>query len=390
MRSGISGGVIPVATAALVALAAAPASAERTASTALASVVVDTGAEPVGHTRQVIIVALDGVRWQDVFNGVDAALARAHKVPEAEVVSSAELLPNIYDRFVRKGAVVGAPEKGEPMLSSTSALSLPGYLELFTGRVDDPCRSNSCAPTTSKTFLDVVRAMPGVGRDDVAAISSWEIIERAATSSPQNIVISAGRHHGWTRDKVRVDPAASKVLDAGARSRAAPGHEDYRPDSFTGELALRYLKARRPRAMFIGLGDTDEYAHANNYRSYLRSMREADAFVGKLFQTLDSMDDYGASTTVVFTADHGRADDFIHHGRLMPESRRVFVMAAGGAVPARGLVKSTTSHRVADIAPTLRSLLGMPADGNTRAGAAIAELLPGPLPPRAERAQASR
>ena len=56
-------------------------------------------AERVQHKRAsqsrgtVVVVALDGVRWQEIFDGVDSKLLRAHNVPRRELVTAAELMP---------------------------------------------------------------------------------------------------------------------------------------------------------------------------------------------------------------------------------------------------------------------------------------------------------
>jgi hypothetical protein len=76
----------------------------------------------------------------------------------------------------------------------------------------------------------------------------------------------------------------------------------------------------------------------------------------------------------VVTADHGRATDFASHDA--PESERVWLLAAGGAVPARGLVAAAEPRRLADVAPTLRALLAVPDARADDAGSAIPELLP--------------
>jgi arylsulfatase A-like enzyme len=77
---------------------------------------------------------------------------------------------------------------------------------------------------------------------------------------------------------------------------------------------------------------------------------------------------------VLVTADHGRGRDWRHHGREFPESGRVWLVAFGAAVQARGLVPATRKHHLADVAPTLRQLLGLPPDEARSAGAPIEEL----------------
>jgi hypothetical protein len=336
-----------------------------------AAVGVDTS-----RTQHVILVTLDGVRWQDIFLGVDPTLAERHHLPASAVVDARTLLPNLYHRMVDGGVGVGAPGRGPGVVSTFSALSLPGYLELLSGRRDSPCKSNRCPRTVTPTLLDQVRTMKGVGRDEVAAISSWELIENAATSRPVSFPMSYGRHYGLTRNLVRVNEAAGHLLDKGESAHAAPGLHDYRPDRFTGPLALQYVKERQPRLMFIGLGDTDEYGHHNDYAGYIQALREADAFLGDLFATLDGMGEYGATTTVVLTTDHGRSEAFFNHGYLTPESRRTWVFAAGGSVPAAGLVTNHRERYIADIAPTIRLWLGVRPDHDKLAGSILTEMLP--------------
>jgi bisphosphoglycerate-independent phosphoglycerate mutase (AlkP superfamily) len=78
----------------------------------------------------------------------------------------------------------------------------------------------------------------------------------------------------------------------------------------------------------------------------------------------------GAHTTVLVTADHGRAYDFKDHGSRFPESGRVWLLAAGGDIHGHGLVTASRRHTLSDVAPTVRGLLGIHGEG-----AALAEVL---------------
>jgi hypothetical protein len=325
---------------------------------------------PVGRhaTRNVIIVTIDGVRWQEVFGGVDA--------------QGRELTPNLHRHFVDRGVVVGAPGYGQMEASGPNFMSLPGYEEIFTGRTSS-CTSNFCDHISQATLLDELHGEAQLAPAQLAVITSWRTIERAAALDDRAITVSAGRNGGATRDHVRVNAAASQLLDEGSGTSAYPGWLDYRPDRYTGAMALQYLAAERPRFLFIGLGDTDEYAHRGNYRGYLDALKAGDRFVGKLMDTLATLDDYGAETTVIVTTDHGRAANFTGHGGDAPESRRVWMFVAGGAVPARGFADTDRVVRLADIAPTIRRWMGLASDGSIAAGHPLAELLPvepsGPL-----------
>src|SRR6266404_2013472 len=95
------------------------------------------------QTRNVIIVTIDGVRWQEVFGGVDEQLAHSAGMSKCEVLAGRELTPNLHRHFVDRGVVVGAPGYGQMEASGPNFMSLPGYEEIFTGRTSS-CTSNFC------------------------------------------------------------------------------------------------------------------------------------------------------------------------------------------------------------------------------------------------------
>jgi hypothetical protein len=328
-----------------------------------------------GRTRNVVIVTIDGVRWQEVFGGIDAVRARSAGMSSCEILAGGELTPNLHRHFAGRGVVLGAPGYGEMVASGPNFVSLPGYQEIFTGRASS-CTSNFCDHISETTLADELREQFQLRPEQIAVVTSWRTIERAAALDDRSIIISAGRHGGATRDLARITALGSRLLDEASEADAYPGWLDYRPDRYTAALALDYLVAQRPRFMFIGLGDTDEYAHRRNYRGYVSALQAADQFVGQLMDTLATLDDYGAETTVIVTTDHGRAASLAGHGGDAPESRRVWLFAAGGAVPAVGFADVSRITRLADIAPTVRAWMGLTADTSTRAGTPVAELLP--------------
>jgi Metalloenzyme superfamily len=297
-------------------------------------------APSAAETDAVVLVVLDGARWQDVFVGVDRRLG--YDLPPAEVVPASRLLPNLHD-MIAQGVAVGAPDQGEPMVASgPNFVSLPGYNEIFSGRPPLGCANNDCPVTRETTLVDELRASSA----EVAVFSSWAPIARAAASNPAGVVLSTGE----------------------------PGTRDFRPDRETADLALAYLKGQRPRFVFIGLGEPDEFAHRGDYRGYLGALRRADTVLGDLFALLAAMGPRGAHTSVLVTCDHGRGKDFRNHGAAWPESSRVWLVGAGGRIPPSGAVASG-AHRLADVAPTIRALLGLPADPSPGAGSPIAAFL---------------
>jgi hypothetical protein len=333
----------------------------------------DDGPPRVAPDAAVVLVTLDGVRWQDVFVGADPKLARAAGVPAP---AAAALMPHLDALVAERGVALGAPGHGAVAASGPSYVSLPGYTEIFTGRRAHDCADNGCGRTRIPTVFDEARDSGGDGTD-IAVFASWERLERAATARPGRFVLSCGRAAGAADEVLRTDDTTRDLLDRAGRTDPYPGSGDFRPDRLTAAIALRYLETRRPTLLFVGLGEPDEYAHRGDYAGYLASLRAADDTLGELFEVLGRLGTRGEHTTVIVTADHGRGRDWRSHGRGYPESGRVWLVAAGAGVTERGFSRSLRPHHLADVAPTVRVLLGLPPDEDDASGSPLAEVLDG-------------
>jgi hypothetical protein len=327
----------------------------------LATHAAENGADDDRSESAVVLVVLDGVRWQEIFNGVDPTLTHQRGATAAAEANPSDLMPNLHRLIESEGPAIGAPGHGaEIAATGPQFISLPGYIEIFAGKPDFGCYRNDCAPAPAQTVADQIEAASGA--DDVALVASWPNIVRAASAAP-GFALTAGRKRVGRAETLRADPATARLIDQGAQASAFPGDGEYRPDSFTKPIALCVLASERPRFLFVGLGDADEYAHRGDYRGYLAALRSSDEFLGELTETLHSMGSRGRHTTVLVTADHGRAYNFMDHGPLSPESGRVWLVAAGADVRGRGLVAAGHRHTLSDVAPTVRALLGIGGSG---------------------------
>lgn len=302
-----------------------------------------------GLLHPVVMVTIDGVRWQEIFQGTDPTRSKAPPRTAAEIV------PNLRALAETRGAALGAPGRGTLEATGPDFLSLPGYTEILTGRTSRSCRDNECPGSDTTTLLDQAHAAGA----KVAVFSSWERLERAAS------VHRDGGQRGF---------AVSSGRAGAAEITPWPGHGDYRPDKVTAPLALDYLEREQPDVLFVGLGDPDEHAHHGDYDAYVESLSEADAFVGRIVEALGRMGARGARTHLVVTADHGRASDFKNHGGFAAEASRVWLFASGPSIAARGLVRSPAPRHLADVAPTVRAILGLSPDRAKTAGRALDEL----------------
>ncbi|NUP06196.1 MAG: sulfatase-like hydrolase/transferase [Polyangiaceae bacterium] len=315
----------------------------------------------------IVLVAIDGVRWQEVYEGTDSKLGDGAKR------SARELTPNLH-ALADRGVALGAPGSGESFSASgPNFVSLPGYTEMLTGQ-PATCLENDCTDPPSFTLLDAFAA----GRDPrkVASLSSWTNIEHIAASHGSPALVSAGRTGGDTRNVMEADPMLAGMLERDESASPSPGWGDYRADMNTTELALGYLEHEQPSFLFVSLGDTDEYAHQGDYSSYLAALQRADDFIGDVMDIADEWKREGRETVIVVTTDHGRADDFKDHGRDYPESARTWLVAAGGPIPAQGFVASSQTRYLRDIAPTLAAIAGVPLEMGPSSGTVMSEMVP--------------
>jgi hypothetical protein len=234
-------------------------------------------------------------------------------------------------------------------------ISVPGYEEIFTGG-PPTCKDNECRRPGGTTLLDELAAAPDATLTDQAVIASWSGIGRVAARFPQRIALSAGRRGGGTRYVLLQDSVIASLAQRADAAGPFPGHGDFRQDRYTAAIALRYLDLHRPRFLFIGLGEPDEYGHRNDYRRYLESLEFSDQVIGELLMRLGLLELAHYRTFLAITTDHGRAKNFTDHGKQHPESARVWLVVTGSEVTARGRLPSTSSHFLRDIAPVFRRL----------------------------------
>lgn len=240
---------------------------------------------------RVVFITLDGVRYQEVFQGTDRHRG-AYIPPE-------KLVPNLYNYFVGHGVVIG---RDSPMIATgPNFVSLPGYLEMTRGHASYDCVSNDCNPIIDQSIVQLF--------DKPAVFSSWVGIRKTLPTNYWGYSDIGAPYYRWDRDT-------------------------------ENEVRL-YLCDYSPDFLWVSLGDTDELAHRRNYAGYIEALKNADAFIGELISNDDGM------TTYIITTDHGRNANFMDHDRNK-QGQRVWAMMYGRGVPALGFVK-TNGASLSDI-----------------------------------------
>jgi hypothetical protein len=144
---------------------------------------------------------------------------------------------------------------------------------------------------------------------------------------------------------------------------------------------LDSFREHQPRVLFVGYGETDNWAHAGRYDLVLHSAHVFDHFVEELWNTLQRLPAYRDQTTFIVTTDHGRGSgpiDWKEHGVEQPGSENIWIAVLGPDT--RGLGERTHTAQVsqAQIAATVAALLGKDYRQAVPAAAApIADVLNG-------------
>ena len=334
------------------------------------------------ENTHVVLIALDGVRWQDVVVGVDRDLARARKVGSEHVVGPAELMPNLHALIAARGAAIGAPVAGRWPRAGRISCRYPATWRCCSAGAALHAEAISATPCASPRLLDELAALPGTGRGDVAVVASWEGVGRTIGTDDSRVIATVGRHLGRRREAFAYDAVSRELLRDGESAGPAPGGGDFRHDAVTAAIALRYFEKKKPN-FYVRRARRNRRVRARQRLCQL-SESAAQRRLGDRASSPDELFELeraGKRSILLVTTDHGRADGFTDHGVSNPESAFVWLVAVGDAIRARGFARAPEPRYLADIAPTLRAVLGLPHDAAVNAGQVMHELL---LPNRSD------
>jgi hypothetical protein len=339
------------------------------------------------HTQSenLIIITLDGFRWQEVFRGADPKLSATSRFVKDKSITKKFLHPNINERrkklmpffwnvIDKEGQLYGNRDYNNLMnCSNIYRISYAGYSEMLVGFPDNRLRSNRKVENKNSTVLEFIHKQPGFD-SSVAAFSTWGAIPLIIRSKTANIHANGGR------EKVSAD----KLSDNESLLNELQDHINNpygeRFDAFTFYYAFEYLKREAPRTLFISFDETDEHGHGGRYDEYLKSAHHTDQMIGELWHWLQSQEQYKDKTTLIITTDHGRGKgsngSWKRHGRFTPGSYQTWFAVIGPDTPAMGEIKLPGKHYQKQIAKTAAAFLGLKYENIHSVGDVIKTALP--------------
>lgn len=330
---------------------------------------VAAAAADARQTRNLVLVTADGLRWQEVFRGIDPLLMREKDagMRDAETLREKlwaatpeerrqKLLPFFWKMLAPRGVVLGNRDKGSTVqVTNQYRVSYPGYSEILTCRAqDEKIRNNDPIRNPRQTVLEFARRAWKLDRPQVALFASWEIFRWIGESLEGSIFLNAG--YQQASGAPRLQELSRLQLEALSPWDAV------RHDYVTFEMAMEHLRRYQPRVLYLALGETDDWAHDKRYDRVLQTAQYFDRALETLWTTLESIDQYRDRTSLVISSDHGRGaqlSDWSSHGAKVEGAQYIWLAAAGPDTPARGEVSNTPTVYQRDISATLLSLAGL-------------------------------
>jgi hypothetical protein len=321
--------------------------------------------------ENLIIITTDGYRWHEVFEGMDSVIADNPKYNEHDsdyifktywnddVQERRKLLmPFLWSTIEAHGQIYGNRHYNNNVDNANPYwFSYPGYNEIFTGYPDTAVNSNGYKANPNVTVLEFLNHQPKF-KGKVAAFGAWDAFDRILNEQRSGIpVFSAFDSVGGK------NPTANEQLINAMRT------EGYKPwlkeeclDVFTQYSAMEYLKKKKPKVLYISYGETDEWAHAGKYRSYLDAAHQVDAWIKKIWEFVQNDPQYKNKTAIFITVDHGRGDKekekWTGHNNKIEDAHEIWFAVMGPGIRATGEIKEPMQLYQEQFAQTMAKLLG--------------------------------
>lgn len=317
-------------------------------------------------TENIVLVTLDGLRWQEVFGGADSVLLKdknytrdyegTTKVFWNDNITERRkmLFPFLWTVIAPNGQLHGNRTTGSKVnVANPYQFSYPGYNELLTGFPDNAVNSNDKIYNKNTTVFEFLNRQESF-KGKIAVFSSWDAFPYIINEPRSGVYVNSDV------DTINFNNPNLKLIND--LQFLTPRPVGVRPDVVTYMAGREYLKAYHPRILYIAFDETDDLAHAGMYDQYLNSAHAEDAMLADIWNILQADPYYKNKTTLIVTCDHGRGDlvkdTWRDHGEKIKESGETWIAVIGPDTKATGEVKNTEQIYQKQYAATIAALLG--------------------------------
>jgi hypothetical protein len=321
-------------------------------------------------TKNVILITLDGLRWQEVFTGAEELLLSKEnggvkdvqgaknsywrETPEARREA---LMPFMWSVVAKQGQLLGNTNKGCAVrVTNGMNFSYPGYNELLCGFPDRRINSNAKRPNPNVTMLEWLHGKPAF-KGKVVVFTCWDVFPYILNVERSGLPVYAD-----IETFQKLPRSGDGRLLGELATDSVQVFKGVLPDALVYHAALEHLRTEKPRLMYLSFGETDDWAHEGRYDLVLESAHKADGMIRKLWETVQALPEYRDKTTFVISTDHGRGggkSEWRNHGAAIVGADHIWIGALGPDTPALGELTDTGNFGQNQIAATIAALLGL-------------------------------
>ncbi len=304
------------------------------------------GATPAvaAKTQNIVLIVSDGLRWQEIFTGADRTLLNEKEggswLAEADLrkrywrddvdARRAVLFPFLWGTVAKQGQIYGNQLKGSvARVTNGKAYSYPGYNEMCTGYPNDTIDSNAFGPNPNATVFEWLNKFDEF-HGKVAVYGTWNVYDNIFNRSRSGLVMQTG----WVLPQKAHETPRDALLRELYETTTRFDEEDV-DNSLLQIPLLDYVKTGLPRVLFVGYGETDNWAHP--------------------------MPQYHGTTTFIITTDHGRGSgltEWKEHGVEEKGSENIWIAVLGPDTAPLGERVHVAPVTQAQIAATVAAFVG--------------------------------
>lgn len=274
----------------------------------------DLPPRPVYQTKNVIIIVVDGPRYQETWDAKGKYIPMRYQMAPSGV---------IFSNFSNAGVT----------------LTNPGHTAITTGVYQNIDNGGANYPDNPSMFQYYLK-QSGLPASKCQIIASKDKLH----------VLSNCKDPHW-KDQFRPE------FDCGNNGPAS----GYRDDYTTFQHAIRTINQKHPNLTLIQFKEPDASGHSADWNGYLEGIRNTDQYISQLWRFIQNDPYYAGKTTLFVTNDHGRhndghADGFVSHGDNCSGCRKIELFAIGpDFIPGTSV---TTPYNQSDLLATIGELLG--------------------------------
>ncbi|WP_276503173.1 alkaline phosphatase family protein [Terrimonas pollutisoli] len=315
-----------------------------------------------------IIITVDGFRWQELFTGVDPSLINNTQYTpdtatmkmlywsDSEKERRQKLMPFLWSILAKKGQLYGNRQEGNKVnTANIYNFSYPGYNEILTGNTDLLVASNKRKLNSNTNVLEYLNTKEAF-KGKVVAFTSWDVFPYILNEERSGMLVNSGYESMGNANISDKQQLIDKVQAEAVYNKGGTRH-----DQLTFLTAKEYLQQHRPRVLFLGLGETDEYAHSRRYDLYLEQANKIDRMLAELWHWIQTTPGYKDNTTILITTDHGRGsrrDKWSSHSSFIRGSSQTWLALLGPSIEPLGEVKDNQQLYQQQIAGLIAELVG--------------------------------